>query len=277
MSEKHKLQYLIELIDDSTEEVRTEVLKELNKYGTSLEQDLLSYSDILNTERMNLLQPVINSIRQKWLINTWESWQNLNDYYDRIESVLSIIAKYQYGIHNKYDLTRILDFITEDFMNRTPYGDELDLAYFLFKEKGISGSKEDYYNPLNSNAVYAIKEKKGLPITLSLIFILIGNRLGYKVFGCNFPGHFLAKVDLDDEIILVDCFNNGKIIYEEEFNSLLNNSHESVRKIIYDDIHPDVIIKRILNNLVTAYSYANDSQNHKLFSDLNNNTPYKSL
>lgn len=44
MSEKEKLQYLIELIDDSTEEVRIEVLKELNNYGTSLEQDLLSFS-----------------------------------------------------------------------------------------------------------------------------------------------------------------------------------------------------------------------------------------
>lgn len=65
MSEKEKLQYLIELIDDSTEEVRIEVLKELNNYGTSLEQDLLSYSNILSKERMTLLQPVISSIRQK--------------------------------------------------------------------------------------------------------------------------------------------------------------------------------------------------------------------
>ncbi len=217
MSEKEKLQYLIELIDDSTEEVRIEVLKELNNYGTSLEQDLLSYSNILSKERMTLLQPVISSIRQKWLINTWENWNNIKDYYDKIEFVLSIIAKYQYGIHNQYDLTRILDFLTEDFKYKTPYGDELDLAHFLFKENGINGAKEDYYNPWNSNAVYAIKEKKGLPITLSLIFVLIGNRLGYKVYGCNFPGHFLAKVEVEDEFIFIDCYNGGKIIYEDEF------------------------------------------------------------
>lgn len=263
-----KLQYMIQLIDDDSNEVREEILKELKKYGASLEKDLLEYSDILNPDRMKILQPLIENNRRNWLLNNWNDLYNYDNESERIEYALNLISVYIYGIHPVYDLSTLLDELTEEFKNKIPYGDELDLATFLFQEKNIHGAKEDYYNPFNSNPIYSIKEKKGLPITLSLIYMLIGYRLGFSIKGCNFPGHFLAKVEMDDEIILVDCFNGGKFFYEHDFEELINEPKENIIQLIHKDASAITIIRRVLSNLIHSYSIINDNVNHQFFTDL---------
>lgn len=273
MSDINKLQHLIDLVDDNTPEVREAIINELNNYGSTLERDLLEFSDILNPDKMKLIMPAIEATRRSWLLNNWHEWFYYNDYYEKIETALSLISKYQYGIHNKYLLSPLLDELAEEFKNKIPYGDEIDLSNFLFLEKQISGSKEDYYNPYNSNPVYTITAKKGLPITLALIYILIGDRLGFNIKGCNFPGHFLAKAEIDNEIILIDCFNGGKIFFETEIQNILNVSHKALSNIIYYDPSPETIIRRVLNNLINSYSIINDTQNQNLFSDLLKITP----
>lgn len=267
-----KLQYMIQLIDDDSHEVREEILKELKKYGSSLEKDLLEYSDILNPDRMKILQPLIENNRRDWLKNRWNDIYNYENEFEKIEYALNLISIYLYGIHPVYDLANLLDELTEEFKNKIPYGDELDLATFLFQEKGIKGAKDDYYSPFNSNLIYTIKEKKGLPITLALIYILVGYRLGFSIKGCNFPGHFLAKVEMDDEIILVDCFNGGKFFYEHDIEELINESKENIYNSIHNDASAVTIIRRVLSNLVHSYSIINDNTNHQFFTDLLNRT-----
>lgn len=263
-----KLQYLIELVDDESSEVRTEILKELEKYGASLEKDILDYADILNPDKMKILQPVIETSRREWLQEHWNVWRDFENDFEKIEVALNLISKFQYGIHLTYNLSILLDELTEEFKNRIPYGDELDLATFLFQEKRIAGAKDDYYNPFNSNLIYSIKEKKGLPITLALIYVLIGYRLGFSIKGCNFPGHFLAKVEMDDEIILIDCFNGGKFFYESDIVDLVDLPIENIEQIIRREASAVTIIRRVLSNLINSYSILNNYENQKFFSKL---------
>lgn len=263
-----KLQYLIELVDDESSEVRTQILKELGKYGTSLEKDILDYANILNPDKMKILQPVIETNRREWLKEHWNVWHDLENDFEKIEIALNLLSKFQYGIHLTYNLSVLLDELTEEFKNRIPYGDELDLATFLFQEKSIAGAKDDYYNPFNSNPIYSIKEKKGLPITLALIYVLIGWRLGFSIKGCNFPGHFLAKVEKDDEIILIDCFNGGKFFYESDIVDLVDLPKENIEQFIRGETSTVTIIRRVLSNLINSYSILNDYENQKFFSKL---------
>jgi regulator of sirC expression with transglutaminase-like and TPR domain len=273
MNNANKLQYLIELLDDDSLEVRNEILKELNSYGIYLEQDIESFSDILNEERLQLLQPVLNSNRRNWLTENWNEWFYLDDEIEKIEKALSLISAFHYGISNIYEFSNMVDELSEEFLLKIPYGDELDLAHFLFQEKAIKGAKENYYNPFHSNPVYSIKEKKGLPITLAIIYILVGNRLGFEIHGCNFPGHFLAKFEIDDETILVDCFNGGRFYYEKDLQNALNDSNKNGFSIAGSEANAKSIIRRVLKNLSTAYTFINDTENQKLFKELANQIP----
>ncbi|MEW6509277.1 MAG: transglutaminase family protein [Bacteroidota bacterium] len=268
MRSKNKLQYLIQLVDDDTAEVRTEILKELNNYGTSLEEDISFFSDILTEQKLSLIQPVLYANRRIILKKKWRSWFKLEEENEKIEKALTLISCFHYGFLDLYEFPNWIDELSEEFLLKRRYGDELELADFLFQEKEIKGAKDNFYNPFYSNPLYAIKQKKGLPITLSLIYILVGGRLGFEITGCNLPGHFLAKFRSGDDIILVDCFNGGKFLYENDLDMILSESDKDISNIINENPSAFTIMKRVLNNLISAYSFINDSENHKFFTGL---------
>lgn len=275
MLEKEQLPHILNLVDDEAEEVRDHVFKDLTDYGIDLENDLFEFAEIIDRKNLEIIDPIIKNNRRKWLRKNWKRWFNIADEYEKVEAAMSLISKFQLGYFQQITLSNKLDQISEDFKNRYPYGNELDLSNYLFQVLDLRGNKRDYYSPLNSNLLYTLEEGIGLPITLALIFILIGERLGLTVSGCNFPGHFMAKVNIDDELLLIDCFNGGRIIFESELKTLNNDSYESILKIVNSEINSETIIKRVLKNLVNSYKEKNDAPNLHVISALLTSTSWK--
>ena len=271
MTDRSQLPYLVSLIDDETKEVREEVLKGLSSYGSTLEEDLQEFSDVLDSQILATLKPIFESNRRKWLDDNWNSWNTIKDEKQQLEEVLSLISKFQYGIKYPVSLSRLLNDLANEFRKLYPFGNEIDLANFLFNYKKLKGEKDDYYNPLNSNLIYVIKKKKGLPISLTCVYILTADRLSLNVEGCNFPGHFLARTYLDGEVVFIDCFNGGKILFEQDFKSLADDTYESIVEILNQEISTKVIIQRILNNLVNAYKNSGEKTNSDFFTNILNN------
>ena len=272
---KDKLPHLLNLIDDDTREVRETVLKELSAYGESLEIDLLELNNILDPDAAKLIDPIIQKNRRKWLADYWITWQAIPDEVEQLEAALTLLAKFQYGPHFKGNLKFTLDKMAQYFQNIYPYGNEIDLSVHLFQELRIQGDKKNYFNPLNSNIFYAIEEKQGLPITLCILYMLIGYRCGFKIEGSNFPGHFLTKIKFDYEIQFIDCFNGGKIIYESEMREIYKDSQETLMQIIKSSVSTKLIVKRIISNLVNAYKEDGNRDNSQFFKDLLESTSWK--
>ncbi|HEX8914694.1 MAG TPA: transglutaminase-like domain-containing protein [Humisphaera sp.] len=95
---------------------------------------------------------------------------------------------------------------------------------YLFDELGFAGNRDDYYNPINSYLPAVLETKRGLPITLSLVYKLVAERLGLRVWGVGLPGHFVVGVQAEGEPVLVDAFNGGRLLSTEE-------AHEKVKEI----------------------------------------------
>ncbi|MBN1300015.1 MAG: transglutaminase family protein [Melioribacteraceae bacterium] len=273
MAEKKDLPYLVSLIDDDISEVRDEVLRELSNYGSHLEQDLYEFINILDSNKIELIRPIIESSRRIWLKENWITWQTLEDEYSRIESACTLISRYQYGMSYEKNLADELNNLMIKFVQFYPHGDEYDLARFLFMDERIEGEKLDFYNPKNSNVLFAITEKRGLPITLSIIYMLVGKRIGMNIDGCNFPGHFLTKFKDSSQTVFVDCFNNGRIVYEDELKELLYDSYESIMDILNENTTANTIIRRVVSNLINAYKEEHDQLNRFLFSEILQSTP----
>jgi regulator of sirC expression with transglutaminase-like and TPR domain len=136
----------------------------------------------------------------------------------------------------------------EEFIDR--------LNHYLFEELGFQGNSDDYYHPANSCLNEVLTRRLGIPITLSLVYIEIGRRLGRPMHGVGLPGHFLVGYDGPDFAAIIDPFHTGQIRSEHECYEL---AREATGVPLEDD--PDLlapvsnrhIAVRILNNLRSIY------------------------
>ena len=91
----------------------------------------------------------------------------------------------------------------------SPADTVLALNHFLFEELGFAGNAADYYDPRNSYLDEVMERRLGIPITLSMLYIEIGRRVGLAVHGVSFPGHFLVKCAVRDGVVVLDPYARG--------------------------------------------------------------------
>jgi regulator of sirC expression with transglutaminase-like and TPR domain len=108
------------------------------------------------------------------------------------------IARHEHPAADVTQAERIVADLADTVRGRV-HSDRLDakLAHLhdvLFDIVGFSGNVEDYYNPANSYLPDVLRTHRGLPITLTLIYKCVAERVGLTVRGINSPGHFLAAV-----------------------------------------------------------------------------------
>jgi regulator of sirC expression with transglutaminase-like and TPR domain len=105
-----------------------------------------------------------------------------------------------------------------------PVGRLHRLREYLFVEQGFAGNREDYYDPCNSFLNDVLDRRRGIPITLSLVLMEVGKRLGLAVEGIGLPGHFIAGARLGDSQILLDPFNAGALLTPEACEKLVGRA-----------------------------------------------------
>ncbi len=105
-----------------------------------------------------------------------------------------------------------------------PHGAEervVALNQFLFEELGFSGNTGDYYDPRNSYLNDVMDRRTGIPITLAVVYIELGRRIGLPLEGVSFPGHFLVRLRLRGGMLVLDPFTGGAPQSEDELHQRL--------------------------------------------------------
>jgi regulator of sirC expression with transglutaminase-like and TPR domain len=95
------------------------------------------------------------------------------------------------------------------------------LNQFLFEDLGYHGNTESYYDPRNSYLNEVMDRKTGIPITLSVLYMAIGRRIGLPLEGVSFPGHFLVRLRLRAGMLVLDPFAAGAPQSETELRARL--------------------------------------------------------
>jgi len=131
------------------------------------------------------------------------------------------------------------------------------LNHVLFEEAGLRGNREDYYDPRNSFLNDVLDRGLGIPITLALVYMEAGRRLGFPLFGVGMPGHFLLKhYDIDGRETLIDCFSGGNILSQQDCQRRLDEIYAGqmrLRPEFLFAVSRRQILTRILNNLKSVY------------------------
>ena len=139
---------------------------------------------------------------------------------------------------------------------KNPYRIIAALNTVLFKEQGFQGNRSEYYDPKNSFLNDVIIRKKGIPISLSVIYMEVARRVGLSLAGVGFPGHFLVKYGDGDIEILIDVFNGGEIRAREDLERMLQQLYRgqvSYQPGFVAALSKRDILRRMLNNLKWIY------------------------
>ncbi len=129
------------------------------------------------------------------------------------------------------------------------------LRAFLYEELGFKGDVQHYYAPENSMLHSVMARRKGIPLTMSILFMEIGWRIGVPFEGVGFPGHFLVRLTGLPEDLLLDPFDHGGSVHEEDCRRMLASSTGGVLEFdeaMTRSIGKRDMIARLLFNLKVA-------------------------
>ncbi len=142
----------------------------------------------------------------------------------------------------------------------TPGERALRLNHFLFEDECFSGNRHDYYDPRNSYLNEVIDRRSGIPISLSVVYMAVADRLGHDVRGIGFPGHFLVKW-MGDEEIVVDAFV-GRVLSRDDCRrrlaATLGGSVALRPELHLRPAAPREILVRMLGNLKQIFVQRGD-------------------
>jgi regulator of sirC expression with transglutaminase-like and TPR domain len=182
------------------------------------------------------------------------------DYPVDLARVALLIARDAYSRMNPRSYLRRIDRLAQEVRPRLRGSLEsrtAALSTFLFEECGFAGNSAHYYDPRNSYLNKVLDRQVGLPISLSLLAMAVGERAGLTVVGVPLPGHFVAKaVGPKGDEVLFDPFNGGEFLDAEGCEALVGaitgRAFEATPEAL-EATCPAAFVLRMLNNLKTAY------------------------
>lgn len=142
----------------------------------------------------------------------------------------------------------------------TGLGDEVRILHrvreFLFEEESFRGNSEDYYDPRNSCLNDVLERKRGIPISLALVMMEVGARVGLHILGVGLPGHFVVSAKVGGDFVLLDPFSGGAVLTREAAHKVVARAvGRSVRltEASFAPCSRRQILARMLSNLKAVY------------------------
>src|SRR5947209_1081472 len=131
----------------------------------------------------------------------------------------------------------------------------------LFEQEHFHGNQADYYNPHNSFLNDVLEKQQGIPITLSLLYMEVGRRVGLPIDGIGLPFHFVVRCQLTKGTIYIDPFEKGRLLSEKDcrarvYRTFRDRTDFNPRWL--EPVSPRQLLIRMLANLKHIYLHRED-------------------
>lgn len=271
MSEKEQkeIEALIHLLDDPDEGIYQHIRQKIMDYGPELIPNLENMweNSSLGLLFQNRIEEIIHEIQFNVVHKGLQQWADTEEH-DLLEGML-LIARYQYPDLNEEKVRKQINQIRQDvWIELNPNLTALEkikvINQTLFDLRGFSGNTTNYHAPQNSYINDVLDSKKGNPISLSILYMILGQSLGVPLYGINLPRHFilgyaddffLNEEDIDKGHILfyINPFSKGGVFSQDEIAYFLKQLNLTNSEEFYLPCSNLTIIERVLNNLVYSY------------------------
>jgi len=257
-----RVKSLINLLDDEDNSIYIIARDHLILMGEMalpyLESHLQANDPILQ-ERVTEAYEVITSAILKDQIRLYRG--KYKDEMNLEEGVL-LIAKFGYPQIDMRTFSDLLNFFASELQGRLDFADPpeeiaIKIGKYFSEEKGFSGSEVDYYDGDYHYINKVIETKKGVPISLSVIYLLVLKRLNLPVKGIGMPGHFIIRYELGTKHILADPFHAGKILSLNDCKNYLTQMGYTFSGEYLEPVSNKQMLERMIRNLILVFEKQN--------------------
>lgn len=266
----HQLKAIFTLLSDRDERTVDLVRQTLIEIGPEAVPSLERAQEAADPHIRRQLKTVVEEIRQNDLEDRFRDYAARDESDIDLEEGALLIAMFCYPDLNSTDCRNELDRLSDEIalrLIRKNRPEEIirQINRYLFLEQGFHGNTRNYYDPDNSYLNRVLERRAGIPISLSIVYLLVAKRLGLAIVGVGLPGHFMLKYEGEGFCLFLDAFNNGQILTRDECIRFLLNSGYEVQSGYFAPAPVRDILTRMLRNLVYVYGQFKDKERaHRL-------------
>ncbi|MBI3606550.1 MAG: hypothetical protein HY207_01115 [Nitrospirae bacterium] len=196
-------------------------------------------------------------IRRRMLDAEWIRWASSSD--ADLEAGALLIDRFGDPLRDQAPVQRALDDLATELGRRlegvSRPGPTIEtLTSYLFDEVGLRGNTNDYEDPENSYLSRVVERKLGIPVSLSVVVLLIARRLRLPLVGIGMPGHFIVRYGARESGPYLDVFGRGKVLTRGDCAEWLRTSGFDFEPRMLRPVDSRQIVARMLRNLVAVFS-----------------------
>jgi regulator of sirC expression with transglutaminase-like and TPR domain len=255
--EKAQALALISLLDDEDQEILQHVEEQIRLHGEKMIPHLeqvweSSFSPLVQRR----IEDILHQLQFDLLKTRLTTWVEAGAE-DLVEG-LCLVASFQYPDLNKDKIVAIIEQLYYDVwveMGNDQDGKERvrKLNEAFFQKLRFSGNTKNFHSPANSMINQVLETKKGNPITLCALYLLIAQKLNYPIYGVNLPNLFVLLYRDAENSFYINVFNRGLIFTKEEIDRYLSDLKLEPRSVYFEPCTHREIIARVLRNLVVSF------------------------
>jgi len=274
-----ELKAMIKLIDDPDPEIFEVVSGRLLDLGTiALAELKANKNNNINEFSIERINFIVNEIEFSSTLNLFKNW--VNEGSEDLLNGVYLISKYNFPDLDILFLDQQIEKIKRDAWlqmndNLTPLEQIKVLNHIFFNIHKYVKNVGDFYSPNNSYLNKVIDTRKGNPISLSILYLIVGVKLGLPLYGVNLPKNFILayveelsnynlETEVEDKIVsfYINPYNNGAVLTRKEIDRFLKEQRIKPIDSFYNPCDNLVIVQRLILNLI--YSYEKIENNLKV-------------
>lgn len=259
---KKQIKALVSLLDDEDTEVLTNVEEKLKSLGGEVIPILeREWEENFNPIIQRKIEGIIHDLQFEYLKDRLVRWRKSKKK-DLLKGMW-LVATYQYPDLEFEKLKQILEQIYyEAWMEfkpeMHPYDQVKVLNGVLFSKLKFSANTKNFHSPSNSMINTVIDSKKGNPISLCVIYMLVAQKLNMPVYGVNLPNLFILTYKSKETQFYINAFNRGLIFSKEDIDNYIDELRLQPESIFYEPCTNLDIIQRVLRNLIVSFEHIGD-------------------
>lgn len=256
--ESNEFKALVSLLDDEDESIVSHVQEKILSLGTSvipyLEQE---WETNFNSEVQRKIEDLIHTLQYELLKERLKNWYESEE--QDLLTGMWLIATYQYPDLElpklKQDLEQLYYETWLEFKpDLYPFDQVKLINSVIFNKLKFGANTKNFHSPGNSMINVVLESRKGNPITLCVIYMLVAQKLKLPVHGVNLPNLFvLTYKDERHTQFYINAFNKGLIFSRQDIENYINELHLAPQSSFFEPCPSLEIIRRVLRNLVMSF------------------------
>jgi regulator of sirC expression with transglutaminase-like and TPR domain len=261
---KREIKALVSLLDDEDHEVSEHVEGRILSLGGSIIPFLESeWEESFNPNIQRKIEELIHELQLSIMMDRLVQWKNSGGL-DLLEGMW-ILATYHYPDLTIEKLTSSVEQLYYDiwiqFKEEMNAVDQIKrINSIFFGPMNFAANTKNFHSPSNSMINVVLENRKGNPITLCVIYLLIARKLGLPVYGVNLPNLFVLTYKSEKAQFYVNVFSRGIIFSKTDIDHYIAQLNIKPKEMFYQPCTNLEIIQRVLRNLILSYEKTSEHE-----------------